>query len=211
MQTQIAVVNNQYSFPSAFVRYFQERADISYEIFDFRDLKNANFQEGGFHGVILTGTDESPLYRPNLYEEEMRLIRLANCPVLGVCGGYQVMALAFGGAIDLLPNAIYGRTLVRRSRAHPLLSGLDDVFVAFSKHRFIVRTLPDDFEAILYSECDNHLYGVAHRNRPLFGVQFHPERKNQGQTVLDNFISIVSASRLNRFDSFVRESHKELA
>jgi len=192
MLIRIALINNQYTVPKAFERFFAGRPDVRVQVFDFRNLDGGHLPPGEFDGVILTGTDDSPLHRPDLYSDEMTLVRSSQLPLLGICGGHQIMCLAHGANIVTLSSPIYGRTTILRIQAHPILQGLPDSFTVFSKHRFCVLSPPSGFVTILRSDVGSHLYGVAHRERQQYGVQFHPERRNQGERVLVNFLALVS-------------------
>ena len=146
--------------------------------------------EGPWDAIILTGTDVPPQTHKGLYDREIELIREANCPVLGICGGHQILALCFGGGIGLLHEPLYGRVQVRVRKADPIFQQLDGDFTVFTKHKFYVKEIPDEFDVLATDTSIDTAYIVKHRQRPLYGVQFHPERRNQGTQILRNFFAL---------------------
>lgn len=146
--------------------------------------------DGSWDAIILTGTDVPPQRHRGLYDREIQMIREVRCPVLGICGGHQIVALSFGGSVGLLDQPLYGRVQVRVKRADPIVKELNNDFTVFTKHRFYVDEIPDAFDVIATDTSVDSAYIVKHKERPLYGVQFHPERRNQGTRILRNFFSL---------------------
>ena len=75
-----------------------------------------------------------------------------------------------------------------------MLNGLPEKIIAWENHNDEVKSLPDSFEVMAYSKtCPIQAY--RHKERPIFGVQFHPEVENTeyGKKVFENFIEICGA------------------
>lgn len=127
-----------------------------------------------------------------------------NCPILGVCLGHQGLIHHYGGAIVPAPEIMHGKTSpVRILQAHPLLAGLPNPFTVMRYHSWVAdrSSLPDDFEILAETEeleagKEPLIMAVAHRNRPLYGVQFHPESIGtpQGGLLLSNFLRLSAVS-----------------
>ena len=111
--------------------------------------------------------------------------------VLGVCLGMQAMAEVFGGKLYNMENVKHGVSLnCSRAGHHFLFEGLPDTFEVGLYHSWAVETpLPKEFSPILFSEEDV-LMAMAHKELPLFGVQFHPESilTPNGREIIKNFI-----------------------
>ncbi|WP_303673366.1 anthranilate synthase component II [Vampirovibrio chlorellavorus] len=125
-----------------------------------------------------------------------------NCPILGVCLGHQGLVYTMGGQVVPAPQIMHGKTsAVRIVKNHPLLTGLPNPFTVMRYHSWMVETtsLPADWEVLAETEPTPTeptplLMAVAHRERPLYGVQFHPESVGtpEGGQLLRNFIRLTN-------------------
>ena len=147
-------------------------------------------QLDNYRGVILTGRSfpSDEINRANI-----KLIKQAiqqRKPLLGICYGAEILALAFGGALTKLREKIYGYNTIYVERANPLTEAQKRVEV-FESHIFNISRLPPFFESLAYSKsCDNEI--IAHLKSMIYGLQFHPECSNEdGLRILANFIKIV--------------------
>ncbi len=118
-----------------------------------------------------------------------RAIRDARAPLLGVCLGHQGLAWVHGGEVVRAPEAMHGRISAVLHEDSPLFAGIPREFQAVRYHSLCVeQPLPDELEPIAWTS-DGVLMAVAHRTRPQWGVQFHPESicTDYGRTLLANF------------------------
>jgi anthranilate synthase component II len=124
------------------------------------------------------------------------LRRRAPVPLLGVCLGHQALAVAFGAAVDRAPRLMHGKTSAVRHLGQGPFAGLPDPFEATRYHSLAVReeTLPAELAAIAWSD-DGILMGLAHRELPYWGVQFHPESilTGCGPSLVGNFLAAAGA------------------
>lgn len=196
MRLMVAVVNNYQNDPTCRanspvnVQQYLDVAGCDYRTLDHRSL-GASSTLDGFHCVILSGTHEPTWVEPSPYAGEEAFVRRCNLPILGICGGLQIIARAWGATLAPLAAPIYGRTRVERVGDSPLLAGLPPVFVAFTKHRYVVEDVPSEFRLTARSESNGSVYAMEHSSLPIYGVQFHPERRNDGKAALDNFIKVA--------------------
>jgi len=113
----------------------------------------------------------------------------ANVPVLGVCLGFQGLAMASGGKLAYAPSLVHGEASMVRHNDNPLFQGMPSPFAAGRYHSFMIeRPLPDHLEEIAWTG-EGLLMAIAHRDRPQWGVQFHPESilTEHGRRLLENF------------------------
>jgi len=119
-----------------------------------------------------------------------------NLPVLGVCLGHQAMGEAFGGDVIAASAIMHGKTSAIRHKARGLFRGLPSPFTATRYHSLAVKreTLPDGFEIDAETE-DGEIMAMRHRDRPLYGLQFHPESiaSEHGHALIGAFLDIASA------------------
>jgi anthranilate synthase component II len=115
-------------------------------------------------------------------------------PMLGVCLGHQTIGAAFGGRVIRGPEPMHGRAsrIVHDDRG--LFAGLPSPLTVGRYHSLIVEepTLPPELQVTARSE-DGIIMALAHRQWPIFGVQFHPESilTEGGYTLLANFLGLA--------------------
>jgi anthranilate synthase component 2 len=128
----------------------------------------------------------------------LELVRAAArvCPVLGVCLGHQAIAQAFGGRIVRAPTIMHGKVSAIEHDGQGLFQGLPSPFMATRYHSLIAEptSIPACLE-VTARTADGVIMGLAHRELPVFGVQFHPEsiETEHGHRLLRNFLALVPA------------------
>jgi anthranilate synthase/aminodeoxychorismate synthase-like glutamine amidotransferase len=100
----------------------------------------------------------------------------AQTPVLGVCLGHQCIGQVFGGRIVRAPTIMHGKTSWVRHDGAGVLADLPDPFEATRYHSLVIdpASVPAVLEVTATTE-DGVIMGVAHKQLPIQGVQFHPE------------------------------------
>lgn len=116
-------------------------------------------------------------------------------PMLGVCLGHQAIAQVYGGTIGYAPTLMHGKTSSIIYREGKLFARVPNPFTATRYHSLIVEkeSLPDCF-VITAETSDNIIMAIEHKEKPLYGLQFHPESimSPEGKTILKNFLDILS-------------------
>ena len=112
-------------------------------------------------------------------------------PLLGVCLGHQAIGHVFGASIVRAPVLMHGKTSEIRHDGERIYTGLGNPFVATRYHSLVVErsTVPACL-AITAETSDGVVMGLRHRERPIVGVQFHPESilTLEGERLLANFV-----------------------
>lgn len=119
----------------------------------------------------------------------------AEVPLLGVCLGHQGLGWMCGAQVEHAPEAMHGRLSAVFHDGSPLFAGIPREFQAVRYHSLCVRLpLPDELEPLAWAS-DGVLMAMAHRRRPLWGVQFHPESicTEHGRRLLANFRDLSAA------------------
>ena len=119
-------------------------------------------------------------------------------PIFGVCLGHQAMGQAFGGEVIRAKALMHGKTSPIEHEGRSVFRGLPSPFTATRYHSLAVRreTLPDVLEITAWT-ADGEIMGLAHRTRPIHGVQFHPESiaTEHGHDLLANFLDLANIKR----------------
>jgi para-aminobenzoate synthetase len=118
-------------------------------------------------------------------------------PILGVCLGHQGIATAFGGAVELAPAPVHGEATEIRHQGAAAFAGVPRRFEAVRYHSWVVsEPLPDCLE-VTARAGDGSVMALAHRTRPVWGVQFHPESIGTalGADIVRNFVTLAGGRR----------------
>lgn len=164
------------------------------EIVPWHRLYNDGYPYGdnnGIEGFIISGGPDSvhAAGAPTLPAQFFEVVKV---PVLGICYGMQLMCHMLGGSVRVTDSREYGRTDVWLKKGHlsPLLHKLPSGMTVWQSHgdAVDVEALPDRFKVV--ASTKDHVAMIEHRDRNLFGVQFHPEvdHTEQGRTILRNFV-----------------------
>ena len=126
----------------------------------------------------------------------VELIKTAEVPILGVCLGHQAIGAAFGGNIIKAPEVFHGKTSSIDHDGSLLFSEIEKSYDVVRYHSLIIdmKTLPSELNVTATLSDDNEIImAVEHINRPIYGVQFHPESidTNNGTKLIENFIKKI--------------------
>lgn len=138
--------------------------------------------------IILSGGPSS-VYEAGSPQLDAKILELG-IPILGICYGFQVLAASLGGRVDKTGKREYGATDLKLAAGEStLLAGQPELQICWMSHGDQVMQAPDGFE-VLASTDTTPVAAFEHRERGIFGVQWHPEVKHseQGQRVLENFL-----------------------
>jgi len=151
------------------------------------DITADEIQEHNAVGLILSGGPASvygegaPRCRPEIFE--------LGLPTLGICYGMGLACEMMGGEVGSTDSKEYGRTNLEVIDQTTLLAHVPSETSVWMSHGDVVTTLSSDFIPI--ARTRNCPYAaVAHRTKPFFGVQFHPEVSHTpcGNQILRNFV-----------------------
>lgn len=116
----------------------------------------------------------------------------AGVPLLGVCLGHQTIGQAFGGRVVRCGQIVHGKTDEMHHAGQGVFAGLPSPFRATRYHSLVVEreSLPACLD-VTAELADGTIMGLRHRERPVEGVQFHPESiaSEHGHRMLGNFLA----------------------
>ncbi len=117
----------------------------------------------------------------------------ARVPLLGVCLGHQAIGQAFGGRVLRHSEIVHGKPGIVHHDGASVFAGLPSPLSATRYHSLVVEraSLPAELEVTAALE-DGTIMGLAHRELPIHGVQFHPEsiRSEHGHAMLKTFLEM---------------------
>ena len=138
------------------------------------------------YALVLSGGPAS-VYAEGAPRVDPRLFELG-VPTLGICYGMQLMAQELGGRVDRTGVSEFGKTDLRAT-ASALFNDTPLEQSVWMSHRDSVVAPPDGSEVVAGSPS-TPIAAFEHRDRGLYGVQFHPEvvHTPYGMDVLKNFL-----------------------
>lgn len=114
-------------------------------------------------------------------------------PILGVCLGHQSIGQVYGGDVVRAGRLMHGKTSPILHHGENVFAGLPSPFEATRYHSLLVKreTFPDCLK-ITAETAEGEIMGLAHKDLPVYGVQFHPESilTSEGKKLLGNFLKL---------------------
>lgn len=170
---------------------------VRYDELDASKLLN----DSRLTGIILGGMPEDyNQYPAGCWEEEFRLIRETKVPLLGICGGFHLITMAYNFMVEKKQNhngefiKEKGWREVNIIKNDPLFSGLPEIIIVDEGHSWETTELDHRFSMLAANDF-SRIQALRMNGRPLWGVQFHPEINDKvhphGGIILSNFIKML--------------------
>ncbi|MEE9380804.1 MAG: aminodeoxychorismate/anthranilate synthase component II [Hyphomonadaceae bacterium] len=187
----IIVIDNYDSFTWNLVHYLEEIGART-EVHRNDQISAADVLAKKPDGIVLS---PGPC-TPNEAGICMELVKDApdDLPILGVCLGHQAIGQALGGSVITAQAIRHGKLSTVTHSGGVLFDGLPESYEIVRYHSLSVaaQDLPDCLVADAHTE-DGEIMAMHHVQRPVFGVQFHPEsiKTEHGHELLRNFLGVV--------------------
>ncbi|MCB1782578.1 MAG: aminodeoxychorismate/anthranilate synthase component II [Alphaproteobacteria bacterium] len=118
-------------------------------------------------------------------------------PLFGVCLGHQSIAQAFGGNVVRAPEPLHGKVSRINHDGTGIFEGIPSPYEVTRYHSLIAEeaSFPDVLEVTARTD-DGLIMALAHKTKPIFGVQYHPESiaTAYGHKLLENFLGFTKVS-----------------
>ena len=191
---RILVVDNYDSFVYTIVGYLQQ---MGAETVVVRNDEVPQAADGGVDLAGMAGVLISPgPGNPSTAGRSLEVIGACAAqavPMLGVCLGHQALGQHFGATVDHAPQLMHGRTSELTHEGASVFAGVPSPMTATRYHSLSVvpETIPPELE-VTARTADGMVMGLAHRELPLHGVQFHPESvlTENGHLMLARFLEL---------------------
>ena len=191
---RILVVDNYDSFVYTIVGYLQQMGAETVVV------RNDEVPQAADGGVDLAGMDGVLISpgpgNPSTAGRSLEVIGACaaqEVPMLGVCLGHQALGQHFGATVAHAPQLMHGRTSELTHEGASVFAGVPSPMTATRYHSLSVvpETIPPELE-VTARTADGMVMGLAHRELPLHGVQFHPESvlTEHGHLMLARFLEL---------------------
>ena len=191
---RILVVDNYDSFVYTIVGYLQQMGAETVVV------RNDEVPQAADGGVDLAGMDGVLISpgpgNPSTAGRSLEVIGACaaqEVPMLGVCLGHQALGQHFGATVAHAPQLMHGRTSELTHEGASVFAGVPSPMTATRYHSLSVvpETIPPELE-VTARTADGMVMGLAHRELPLHGVQFHPESvlTENGHLMLARFLEL---------------------
>jgi len=151
---------------------------------------SANYQ---FDLAILTGGDQfSVIDHEKIYEQELNFIKKVSQPIIGICLGAQLIAYAFGGRLEYLKKRQKGIYQINSTKENPIFNNIKD-YQVYENHLWVITKLPNSLISLAKSKEGIELF--QHKDKMIYGLQFHPEiypKKTSGAKIFFSIIRQIS-------------------
>jgi anthranilate synthase component II len=144
-------------------------------------------------GIIISPGPGSPDKKRD-FGVSMQVIKKlgSEIPILGVCLGHQGIFMAYGGEITR-NEPVHGKQSMIYHSKEGIFKDISSPFTAARYHSLfcVDKTTPECIE-ITAKTSEGMIMGIKHRDKPIYGLQFHPESigTHQGSKLLENFVEI---------------------
>jgi GMP synthase (glutamine-hydrolysing) len=140
--------------------------------------------------VVLSGGGLfSIMSAPEVFREEVNLIKSSAKPIIGICEGCEAIAYAFGAKLELSYRKTKGVRKIIPLINDSVIAGFDQIEV-YEAHYWAITTLGKNLTGLAKSRSGYEI--IKHKKRPIYGLQFHPEMLTNEATGDDIFRKIVS-------------------
>jgi len=184
----IVIIDNKDSFVWNLADYasIYDKVKVVPNTITISELKKLNPD-----GVIISPGPGAPENKKDV-ENCPEIIMDIDAPVLGVCLGHQTIAHIFGGKVGRI-SPVHGKSSLVTHDSKGIFKDIKNPFTAGRYHSLAVLKVPENFTVTAKSE-DGVVMGIRHNEKPIDGVQFHPEsvltefEEKEGLKIIENFV-----------------------
>ncbi len=187
--SRVIVIDNYDSFTFNLVQYLLELGAVV-EVYR-NDAVTAEAVYGARPSHILLSPGPGSPRESGVCQAICEIAPARDVPVLGVCLGHQTLCEVHGATVERAGRIMHGKLSPILHDGSGVFAGLPSPFLATRYHSLVAieSTLPDFLLPVARTDA-GELMAVRHRDRPIFGVQFHPESilTEHGHAILGNFL-----------------------
>ncbi len=166
-------------------------SDYDVDTIHFRSLSTLSKKALREYDLIVLSGGTGPTVKRNhhQYGLEVDIILHSKTPIIGICLGAQLIAHTYGARLTKLPKRVKGIVKIFGVRQNPFNYFYHGERV-FASHEWRITDLPHELECLAASGDGVEMF--RHVKKPIYGLQFHPERRlerNSGPRIFRQIVS----------------------
>lgn len=184
----LLIIDNRSVFIKKFKNRWLSESDIPFRTFDHNEPLWIE-DKSQINGVILSGGKGNPYEPLNLTTNFVALMTL-DVPMLGICLGHEILAVAHGGRVKKIPEAQNKKeTIIIDKSDDPIFEGITSSSILLKEqHSYHVFKNPSNFITLGHSNVCPHEI-IRHKDKMIYGFQSHPEVSGvDGIIIMRNFL-----------------------
>jgi para-aminobenzoate synthetase component 2 len=187
---EVLVIDNYDSFVFNLVSYLEE---LGAKVQVVRNDEIAVTKASDYDAVLISPGPGRP-EDAGISVELVNYCATQSIPLLGVCLGHQAIAVAFGARIINAPELLHGMTSSIAHNGLGIFTELPSPYLATRYHSLLVdqSSIPQELE-VRAETASGEVMAIAHKELPIFGVQFHPESvlTEHGYKLIQNWLNLI--------------------
>lgn len=193
MAINLLLIDNYDSFTYNLVHYLEELG-ANVTVMRNDAMSAEEFLKLGYDAVLISPGPKSPKEAGVC----MDLVKIApaNLPIMGVCLGHQTIGEVMGGKVLGAKAIVHGKVSNITTSQKGIFKDLPKSFNVTRYHSLAIEpeSMPDVLN-VDATTADGEIMAISHKERPIYGVQFHPESiaSEYGHEILDNFLKIAES------------------
>lgn len=177
---------------------YMEKTGIKYKnVVSTKQMKKILADKDKITGIILGGSNlkySNNLCACSINNNIISLLEF-DVPILGICFGFQTMAISHGGSVISMGKMVNSRKKVKLKKSK-IFDGMKKEEKFKFMHSDFVNEVPKSFK-IIAKTLDGMCQAIKHKEKEIYGVQFHPEISGKvGEDLLNNFLKICKKSKV---------------
>ena len=187
---KILIIDNYDSFTFNLYQQFAQISETSPLVIPNDKISIPEIRALNITAIVLSPGPGRPSKQGDFGVCQQALLEL-DIPLLGICLGHQGLAYYYGGKVVRASEPIHGQSSEIEHNNATLFQGIPQKFNAVRYHSLAVdKELPPHLEPIAWSS-QGELMGIRHKQRPFWGIQFHPESicTQYGDRLIRNFLT----------------------
>jgi anthranilate synthase component 2 len=185
----ILVIDNYDSFTWNLVHYLMELG-AEVEVVRNDDMSAGQALSTGAQAFLISPGPKTP----NEAGISMDVLKkhFDKMPILGICLGHQAIGILFGATLEKADKPMHGKTSIVKLTPHYLFENISNTTEVMRYHSLILKDIKSPLNVIAKTSNDE-VMAIAHENKLLCGIQFHPESvlTPHGFTIISNWIKHV--------------------